>query len=141
MFPFLRLREIRSCLPEGCRFRQTGYLLPVTITKNAEKDHDLMLQSFAGAWKSIKVYPKEIRCRDERTYALLKDFSEKTNVKVSIYNGTGTGDLNRKWRDVYKTICSSALNDNLVIVPLALAVLDIVLVILLIRFVRKPDVR
>ena len=36
-------------------------------------------------WKSIKVYPKEIRCRDERTYALLKDFCEKTDVKVSIY--------------------------------------------------------
>ena len=31
----------------------------------------------------------------------------------------------------------TALNDNLVVVPLALAVLDIVLVILLVRFIRK----
>lgn len=30
-------------------------------------------------------YPKELRCRDERTYALLKDICEKTEVKVRIY--------------------------------------------------------
>ena len=30
-----------------------------------------------------------------------------------------------------------AVNDNLVVIPLALAVIDIVLVILLVRFVRK----
>ena len=65
---------------------KSGYMLPVSaISKNDEGDQDTILQSFADAWKTIKAYPKEIRCRDERTYALLKDFCEKTDVKVSIY--------------------------------------------------------
>ena len=64
---------------------KSGYMLPVSISQNAERDHDTVLQSFAEVWKQLKAYPKEIRCRDERTYALLKDFCEKTDVKVSIY--------------------------------------------------------
>lgn len=36
---------------------------------------------------SGKARPKEIRCRDERTYALLKDFCEKTGIRIGIYKG------------------------------------------------------
>ena len=38
-----------------------------------------------NAQKKISMHCKEIRCRDERTYALLKDFCEKTDVKIRIY--------------------------------------------------------
>ena len=61
------------------------YLLPIPMVMHAEKNPQDMLQAFADSWKKQNMYPKEIRCRDERTYALLKDFCEKTNVKVRIY--------------------------------------------------------
>lgn len=61
------------------------YMLPVPIVEHAEKNPQKVLQAYANAWKSQGCYPKEVRCRDERTYALLKDFSEKTDVKISIY--------------------------------------------------------
>ena len=61
------------------------YLLPIPMVMHAEKNPQDMLQSFADSWKKQNMYPKEIRCRDERTYALLKDFCEKTNVKIKIY--------------------------------------------------------
>lgn len=60
-------------------------MLPVPIVDHAEKNPQKVLQEFANAWKNQGCYPKEIRCRDERTYALLKDFCEKTDVKISIY--------------------------------------------------------
>ena len=61
------------------------YLLPIPMVMHAEKNPQDMLQAFADSWKNQNMYPKEIRCRDERTYAVLKDFCEKTNVKISIY--------------------------------------------------------
>lgn len=64
---------------------KSGYMLPVPLVDHAEKRPQEVLQAYAKAWKSQGCYPKEVRCRDERTYALLKDFSEKTGVKVSIY--------------------------------------------------------
>ena len=64
---------------------KSGYMLPVPMVKHAEENPQEVLQEFANAWKMQKVYPKEIRCRDERTYALLKDFCEKTGVKISVY--------------------------------------------------------
>ena len=64
---------------------KSGYMLPVPLVDHAEKKSQEVLRAFANAWKSQGSYPKEIRCRDERTYALLKDFCEKTDVKVSIY--------------------------------------------------------
>lgn len=64
---------------------KSGYMLPVPMVKHAEESPQEVLQEFANAWKMQKAYPKEIRCRDERTYALLKDFCEKTGVKISIY--------------------------------------------------------
>ena len=64
---------------------KSGYVLPVPLVDHAEKRPQEVLQAFANAWKSQGCHPKEIRCRDERTYALLRDFCEKTDVKVSIY--------------------------------------------------------
>ncbi len=61
------------------------YMLPVPMVNHADEKPQEMLQAFANAWKMQKVYPKEIRCRDERTYALLKDLCEKTGVKIGIY--------------------------------------------------------
>lgn len=61
------------------------YMLPVPLVEHADEKPQDMLQAFASAWVQQKIYPKEIRCRDERTYALLKDFCEKTGVKTSIY--------------------------------------------------------
>lgn len=66
---------------------QSYYMLPIPVVRDSEQNPDAMLAAFAESWKKQKVYPKEIRCRDERTYALLKDFCEKTNVKISIYEG------------------------------------------------------
>ena len=64
---------------------KSHYMLPVPMVEHADENPQEMLQEFANAWKMQKVYPKEIRCRDERTYALLEDFCEKTGVKISIY--------------------------------------------------------
>lgn len=61
------------------------YMLPVPIVDHAEKNQQKVLQEFANAWKNQGCYPKEIRCRDERTYALLKDFCEKTDVRIRIH--------------------------------------------------------
>ena len=66
---------------------KSHFLLPIPIMVRNDTDPQTMLQAFADAWKTHKTYPKEIRCRDERTYALLKDFCEKTGVKISIYEG------------------------------------------------------
>ena len=66
---------------------KTEYLLPVSMVMNAETNTEEFLQEYAEAWKRQKSYPKEIRCRDERTYAMLKDISEKTGVKICIYPG------------------------------------------------------
>lgn len=60
---------------------------PIPMDMHAENHPEEMLDAFADSWKNQKLYPKEIRCRDERTYALLKDFCEKTNVKISVFHG------------------------------------------------------
>lgn len=64
---------------------KSGYLLPTPFMGHMDQNSQDMLQAFADAWKTQGCYPKEIRCRDERTFALLKDFCEKTDVKISIY--------------------------------------------------------
>ena len=64
-----------------------GHLLHTSLIGENENNSQSILQNFAKAWKKEGVYPKEVRCRDERTYALLKAFCEKTNVKISIYKG------------------------------------------------------
>ncbi|MBQ6407135.1 MAG: hypothetical protein IJJ64_03765 [Butyrivibrio sp.] len=66
---------------------ESGYLLHVPAAEYAEKNPEVLLDDYAAAWVSLKAGPKEIRCRDERTFALIKDFCDKTGVKISIYDG------------------------------------------------------
>ena len=67
--------------------KESGYMLPVPLVEFAEKDPKKLLDEFAKAWKLQKIRPKEVRCRDERTFAMVKDFCEKIGSKVSIYTG------------------------------------------------------
>ena len=62
----------------------TYHLLAIPFKLKEKNDPQKILMKFANTWKSEGYYPKEIICSDERTYALLKDFCEKTNVRVSI---------------------------------------------------------
>ncbi len=53
----------------------------------AEEDEENSIDLYVKSWLDEKKYPKEIRCRDARTYAFLKEISDKTKVKISIYHG------------------------------------------------------
>ena len=64
---------------------KSGYLLPLPFFNYQQMDAKEFFQNYANAWKNLGSCPKEIRCRDERTQALLKDFCEKTKVRVSVY--------------------------------------------------------
>ena len=64
-----------------------NFLLPMSYMARDETTPGEVLQAFADALKTHKVHPKEIRCRDERTYALLKDFCEKADIKIGIHDG------------------------------------------------------
>ena len=66
---------------------KSHYLLPEPMMDCGDMDSQAILQAFADAWKAEKTCPKEIRCRDERTYALLKDFCEKAGVKIGVHKG------------------------------------------------------
>lgn len=63
------------------------YILPVPMIMDVEHNPQELIQAYVEAWKMQGSYPKEIRCRDGRTYAMLKDFSDKTGVKIGIYHG------------------------------------------------------
>ncbi len=53
-----------------------------------EKDNNQrVLMDFAKMCKDVKRYPCEIRCKDEFTYGIFKDFCEKTGARISIYDG------------------------------------------------------
>lgn len=66
---------------------KTGYILPTPMVEHPMEDPHAILQSYANTCREHGLYPKEIRCRDERTYALLKDFCDKTGVKTEVYSG------------------------------------------------------
>jgi hypothetical protein len=66
---------------------ESSYMISVPMELSAEQNPQEMLEEVAEAWKKHDIYPEEIRCRDERTYAVLKDFSEKTDVTICIYEG------------------------------------------------------
>ena len=66
---------------------KTGYILPVPMVEHPLKDPQSILQSFANTCREQGLCPKEIRCKDERTYALLKDFCGKTGITAGIYSG------------------------------------------------------
>ena len=63
----------------------SGYLLPVKI--GDVKDDKKNLLSFAECWNKEERLPQKILCHDERTYALLKDFCDKTNTEIELYEG------------------------------------------------------
>lgn len=63
------------------------FVLPVLLDLGEEENAEVFFQKFYEAWKSQNVCAKEIRCRNERTYAMLKDVCEKIGVKVQIYDG------------------------------------------------------
>ena len=66
---------------------ESGYMLPVMPVSGADFDEQEMLQEFANAWKMAEHRPKEIRCRDGRTFALIGDFCKKAGIKCSVYDG------------------------------------------------------
>ncbi len=61
--------------------------LPMSLMEGANPDPQIVLWDYAKCWRSENYYPKEIRCADELTYSYLKDFSEKTDVPISLYIG------------------------------------------------------
>lgn len=63
------------------------YALPTTVIRHGEKNPEEVLKNFANTLRKENVRPEEIRCGDERTYALLKDFCEKTEIGIGIYDG------------------------------------------------------
>ena len=67
--------------------REDYFVLPMSLIDHVEEKPQELLQEYANAWRNNHIYPREIRCRDERTFALLKDFSEKTGTGISIYDG------------------------------------------------------
>lgn len=67
--------------------RKSNYLLPMSYMARDESTPEKVVEAFADALKAHKARPKEIRCRDERTYALLEDFCEKTGIKLGIHDG------------------------------------------------------
>ena len=66
---------------------ESGFMLPQPPVIGADYDPQVMLQEFANALKTMECRPKEIRCRDERTFALIGDFCRKAGIKCSVYEG------------------------------------------------------
>ena len=66
---------------------ESGFMLPQPPVIGADHDPQQMLQEFANALKEMEYRPKEIRCRDERTFALLGDFCRKAGIKCGVYDG------------------------------------------------------
>ena len=64
-----------------------GYMLPVPMIERADKNPQGLLTVFAEGWKKYGSGPKEMRCRDERTFALLKDICEKSGIRIKLYEG------------------------------------------------------
>lgn len=68
-----------------CTENKSGYMLPVPLAEFVEEHPQQLIEEFAKAWKMQGIRPKEVRCRDERTFAMIKDFCEKVGAKVRIY--------------------------------------------------------
>lgn len=66
---------------------ESHYLLPIPTEYFIDQDPQIILQGVVEGWKEEKLCPKKIRCRDERTFALLKDFCDKTGIKIIKYDG------------------------------------------------------
>ncbi len=62
--------------------KESGYVHESTLI--FEERIEDWIDEYVESWQLENTYPLEIRCADERTYALLKDISEKTNVTIYI---------------------------------------------------------
>lgn len=62
----------------------TGYLLPLPSVRNYEENPEELVDAFIEGLLKQKVCPKEIRARDERTYAFAEDLCRKLGITLSI---------------------------------------------------------
>lgn len=63
----------------------TGAALPVSPALQLEEHPEKVLAELVKALRKMNSVPKEIRCADERTAALLQDFGKKTKIRVVLY--------------------------------------------------------
>lgn len=66
--------------------KESHFVVPVLLDLGDEEDPQTFFQHFSDMWKAQKMYAKEIRCRNERTFAMVEDFCKKTGVKVRIWD-------------------------------------------------------
>lgn len=66
--------------------RSTGNSFPIRLAMHFEKDPESLLNNALEAMENYECYPKVIRCADRKTYALLCDFAEKMNIKISVFD-------------------------------------------------------
>lgn len=64
-----------------------GFVLPNMILSRNERDMADMLNQLAQAFIEQEFAPRELRCKDSRTYALLEDFCEQTGIRLRLYSG------------------------------------------------------
>ncbi len=62
----------------------TGYLLPLPSVRDYEDNPEELVDAFIEGLLKQKVCPKEIRARDERTYAFAEDLCGKLGIALSI---------------------------------------------------------
>ena len=65
----------------------SGIVLPGQVTIDGDENPEDILSGFLESAKEMKLFPKEIRCRDARTYALLHDLCEKVGAKIEVSPG------------------------------------------------------
>lgn len=56
--------------------------LPAPLSKDCGEDMEAFLNGLAQEWIDNGICPSEIFCRDDRTYAFLKDFCSKTGIRL-----------------------------------------------------------
>lgn len=65
----------------------TMALVDVPVIMNADEEPEKLVQAFCLAVEQYHSCPREIHCRDERTFHLLKDFCEQLGIVISIDPG------------------------------------------------------
>lgn len=62
----------------------TGYLLPLPSVRDYEDNPEALVDAFIEGLLKQKICPREIRARDERTYAFAADLCGKLGIALSI---------------------------------------------------------
>lgn len=62
----------------------SGYVLPATPMEHYEKNPEELLNGMLEAFAEQRLCPEKLEVRDERTFALVKMFSEKMGILVAI---------------------------------------------------------